>query len=154
MRTQKREDDAEQHDHRSLQANGAVAFDEGLAHILTWFTGEGGKRNGCNAEVFDGNSVKNQDNFFLRFTRMSKTDAHIITAEAGDVISVELEIEKGRVDIVIGAEGDEPIYFGNDVDSGKFELPVSAAGQYKVTVEARGAAGEIAVQRLPNAAEE
>ena len=109
---------------------------------------------GCNAEVFDGNSVKNQDNFFLRFTRMSKTDAHIITAEAGDVISVELEIEKGRADIVIGAEGDEPIYFGNDVDSGKFELPVSAAGQYKVTVEARGAAGEIAVQRLPNAAEE
>lgn len=103
---------------------------------------------------FDGNSVKNQDNFFLRFTRMSKTDAHIITAEAGAVISVELEIEKGKVDIVIGAEGDEPIYFGNDVDSGKFELPVSAAGQYKVTVEARGAAGEIAVQRLPNAAEE
>lgn len=109
---------------------------------------------GCNAEVFDGNGVKNQDNFFLRFTRMSKTDAHIIAAEAGDVISVELEIEKGRVDIVIGAEGDEPIYFGNDVDSGKFELPVSTAGQYKVTVEARGAAGEIAVQRLPNAAEE
>ena len=66
----------------------------------------------------------------------------------------EFEIEKGRVDIVIGAEGDEPIYVGNDVDSGKFELPVSAAGQYKVTVEARGAAGEIAVQRLPNAAEE
>ena len=85
---------------------------------------------------------------------MSKTDAHIITAEAGDVISVELEIEKGRVDIVIGAEGDEPIYVGNDVDSGKFDLPVSAAGQYKVTVEARGAAGEIAVQRLPHAAEE
>ena len=51
---------------------------------------------GCNAEVFDGNSVKNQENFFLRFTRMSKTDAHIITAEAGDVISVEFEIEKGR----------------------------------------------------------
>ena len=73
------------------------------------------------------------------------------------MISVELEIEKGRVDIVIGAEGDEPIYFGNDVDSGKFELPVSAAGQYKVTVEARGAAGSgglNAVQRLPNAAEE
>ena len=67
------------------------------------------------------------------------------------MISVELEIEKGRVDIVIGAEVDEPIYFGNDVDS---ELPVSAAGQYKVTVEARGVAGEIAVQRLPNAAEE
>ena len=113
-----------------------------------------GHRRGCNAEVFDGNSVKNQDNFFLRFTRMSKTDAHIIAAEAGDVISVEFEIEKGRVDIVIGAEGDEPIYVGNDVDSGKFDLPVSAAGQYKVTVEARGAAGEIAVQRLPNAAEE
>ena len=74
---------------------------------------------GCNAEVFDGNSVKNQDNFFLRFTRMSKTDAHIIKAEAGNVISVEFEIEKGRVDIVIGAEGDEPIYFGNDVDSGR-----------------------------------
>ena len=59
------------------------------------------------------------------------------------MISVELEIEKGRVDIVIGAEGDEPIYFGNDVDSGKFELPVSAAGQYKLTVEARGAAGKL-----------
>lgn len=27
---------------------------------------------------------------------MSKTDAHIINAEAGDVISVELEIEKGK----------------------------------------------------------
>ena len=48
----------------------------------------------------------------------------------------------------------EPIYFGNDVDSGKFDLPVSTAGQYKLTVEARGAAGEIVVQRLPNAAEE
>lgn len=63
-------------------------------------------------------------------------------------------MKKGRVDIVIGAEVDEPIYFGNDVDSGKFDLPVSAAGQNKVTVEARGVAGEIAVQRLPNAAEE
>ena len=38
---------AGQHDHCPLQANGAVAFDEGLAHILTRFTGEGGKRNGC-----------------------------------------------------------------------------------------------------------
>ena len=38
------------------------------------------------------------------------------------MISVEFEIEKGGVDIVIGAEGDEPIYVGNDVDSGKLNF--------------------------------
>ena len=40
-----------QYDNRTFKQYGAVAFDEGLAHILTRFTGEGGKRNGCKCRI-------------------------------------------------------------------------------------------------------
>lgn len=107
----------------------------------------------CNAEVYDGTADRDADGYALRFTRMNKTESHVIEAEAGDVFSVEFEIEKGRVDIAVGIDGAEPIYVGNDIDFGRFELPIAAAGQYRITVKARNAAGEFSVRRLPDAAE-
>ena len=40
-----------QYDNRTFKQYGAVAFDEGLAHILTRFTGEGGKWNGRKCRI-------------------------------------------------------------------------------------------------------
>ena len=44
-RSKHREYNAGQYDNRTFKQYGAAAFDEGLAHILTRFTGEGGQRD-------------------------------------------------------------------------------------------------------------
>ncbi|GEM_PF-2460102 len=41
-----------QYDNRTFKQYGAVAFDEGLAHILTRFTGEGGQRDRRKCRIY------------------------------------------------------------------------------------------------------
>ena len=67
--------------------------------------------------------------------------------EKDDVLSVEYSIDRGNVDLVIGLEKEKPIYKGNDIEDGKFEVIVPREGEYKITVEAKHAIGLIAIKK-------
>ena len=49
------------------------------------------------------------------------------------------------MDVVIESEDEKPIYKGNDIKDGKFEVIVPRDGEYRITVKAKHAADSIAI---------
>ena len=96
--------------------------------------------------AFDGSRVANPDAFLLKFTEMNKSDSHTVRLKSGDTLRVSYAIDKGRIDVEIGMDGQPPIYRGNGIRTGAFELPVKEAGGYTIRVEARHAAGTLAFE--------
>lgn len=92
---------------------------------------------------FDGSRVRNPDAYLLTFSCMNQDDAHSMHMEKGDLLRVEYEIQRGRVDVRVETEEGEMIYRGDRVDSGSFALPAARDGEYGVSVHAENAAGRL-----------
>jgi len=97
----------------------------------------------CKTPAFNGSRVKNPDCYTMEFTRMNGSDEHSLELTAVSTISVDFSIEKGHADLVIGIPGEKPVYTGNDIISGVFELEITEPGRYTAAVTARNAAGFI-----------
>lgn len=99
-----------------------------------------------NQSSFTGSSVKNADRYTLDFSVMNQSDSHVLTCKEGDTLHVSFSIAKGTVDLLIGMEGQSPIYRGNAISDGDFGVVVPQSGDYKITVNAKKAAGELEVK--------
>jgi len=95
--------------------------------------------------LFNGSRVKNPDCYTLEFTAMNQTDSHTLALQAGDSLSVDFAIDRGRVDLTVGIPGENPIYRGNDIDSAVFDLTIPKDGAYQVTVSAKHASGFVLI---------
>lgn len=104
------------------------------------------RRDGID-RVFDGSRVANPDGFRLDFSYMNRSDSQTLELAPGDTLEVAYEIREGRVDVTIGLSGQAPIYRGNDVQTGAFELPVEEAGAYVISVNAGKASGRLEFER-------
>lgn len=100
-----------------------------------------------NRNVFTVNQVRHPDSYTLMFNHKNQTDSHFMSLSEGDALSVDFAVNKGRADLTIGIDGKEPIYIGNDLESGAFTLYIPAAGQYRIPARATYAAGLISVLR-------
>ena len=100
---------------------------------------------------FDGMRVRNPDAYLLTFSCMNQDDAHSMHMEKGDLLRVEYEIQRGRVDVRVETEEGELIYRGDRVESGSFALPAVRAGEYRVSVHAENASGRLSftVEKAP-----
>lgn len=100
---------------------------------------------------FDGSRVCNSDTYLLEFSQMNRDDACSLHMEAGNMLRVEYEIQRGRVDVCVDVEGNGPIYRGNRVESGSFALPAARTGEYMISVHAENAWGRLffAVEKAP-----
>ncbi len=96
-----------------------------------------------NQSVFTGSSVKNSDRYNLEFSKMNGEDSTVINLREGDMLSVNFDVSKGRVDISIGIEGENPIYKGDDINNGNFTVEIEQSGEYQISVNAKHAAGLI-----------
>ena len=97
--------------------------------------------------VFDGSRVGNPDGYWLEFSYMDQSDSQTVYLESGDTLEVTYEVRGGRVDVAIGISGQDPIYRGNDVQTGAFELPIQDSGEYVISVSAAKASGRLAFER-------
>lgn len=95
--------------------------------------------------VFSGDLVKDPDRYTLRFDEMNREDSHSLTLNGGDTLSVDFSIERGHADLVIGEPGEEPVYRGNDIKDGLFDLTIPRTGTYQITVSGKHAKGSIEV---------
>lgn len=93
--------------------------------------------------TFNGSRVRNPDCYTLDFDIMNQMDSHSIVLSRGAIMSVDFAIEKGEVDLTIGIDGEEPIYRGNGINEGAFDLGIPADGCYRITVDAKHAKGYI-----------
>lgn len=97
--------------------------------------------------VFIGNSEKTDDYYILNFTDMNQSDSHILTLEKDEELTVEYSISKGKMDFTIGMNHDKPIYRGNDIVGGSFKVTAPKGGNYEIKIDAKHAAGSIAITR-------
>jgi len=88
-----------------------------------------------NRSVFVGDKTKTSDCYMLQIEEMNQTDSHVLILEKNDVLSVEYSIEKGKLDFYIGQENERPIYRGNDIAGGKFEVIIPKKGAYQISVK-------------------
>lgn len=98
-----------------------------------------------NQKLYVGNQVKSRNCYILEFEKMNQEDSHVISACKDDVFAVNFRIDSGYVDFVIGMDGRYPIYTGNDINNGVFDVIVPEDGEYRITINARHAAGFVEV---------
>lgn len=94
-----------------------------------------------NVNVFKGEKIKNPTMYTIECTRMNQKDSHVMALKEGDVLDVEFEFLKGRVDITIGMDGEKPIYKGNKVEAEHFRVIISTPGDYRITIKGKHTAG-------------
>ena len=95
---------------------------------------------------FVGSVAKEPDAYRLDAQYMNGADGHTMTLNAGDVLVIRFETEKGTLHLEIHAPGGGVLYSGNGQDTTDFIVNIAESGSYAVTVKARSATGSIHIQ--------
>lgn len=83
--------------------------------------------------------------YILEFEKMNREDSYLIPACKDDVFAVNFRIDKGHADFIIAMDGNPPIYKGNDIETGDFNIIVPEDGEYRITIKAKHASGFVEV---------
>lgn len=99
--------------------------------------------SGCAAPRFDGSETADETQFTLVFTLLEGTRTHSMRLLPGDIVDVIIEVESGRLDILVAASGGEVLYRADNADSGVFSLLIQKEYTYKFSVTGSDAAGSV-----------
>ena len=99
-----------------------------------------------NPSHFTGSVTKEPDAYILDAQYMNGTDGHTMTLNAGDVLAIRFETEKGALHLEIQAPDGSVLYSGNGQNATDFTVNITESGSYAVTVKARSATGFIQIQ--------
>ena len=90
--------------------------------------------------------MKESDAYILDAQYMNGTDGHTMTLNAGDVLAIRFEAEKGTLHLDIQAPDGTVLYSGKGQHATDFTVNIAESGSYAVTVKARSATGFIQIQ--------
>ena len=95
---------------------------------------------------FTGGIMKEPDAYRLDAQSMTGADEHTMVLNAGDVLAVRFETEKGVLHLEIQAPDGSVLYSGNGKNTTDFTVSIAESGRYVITVKARSAKGRIQIQ--------
>lgn len=87
--------------------------------------------------------TKTPDRYYLHLKPLNDTMTETYSLNAGDAIAVTMEVESGRLDVVIAQKGGEVVYRGNEVQSGDFVLNITETGKYTISVTGDNGRGKL-----------
>lgn len=102
----------------------------------------------CNRSSFDGSRTANPYSYRLDIERMNGTETHTMELDAGDILKIHFETERGKLHMEIKASDGTIIYMGNGEESTDFTVNISESGAYTVRVKAHDAKGAIYIRRV------
>lgn len=106
---------------------------------------------GVNDDVkFNGSKTGNENQFDMAFDVLNTTYTHKMIMEEGESIAVSIEKEAGEITVLIQQDSHEPIYRGDDVQSGAFTVAINEAGTYTLSVTGKKARGRVSFSRSEN----
>ena len=106
---------------------------------------------GVNDDVkFNGSKTRNENQFDMAFDVLNTTYTHKMIMEEGESIAVSIEKEAGEITVLIQQDSQEPIYRGDDVQSGAFTVAINEAGTYTLSVTGKKARGRVSFSRSEN----
>ena len=100
----------------------------------------------CRLPHLTGSAIKNADFYLLDAQHMNGTDRHIMALNAGDVLAIRFETEKGTLHLEIQAPDGNVLYSGNGQNAKDFTVNIAESGSYTVTVKAQSTTGSIHIQ--------
>ncbi len=100
----------------------------------------------CDLPRITGGIMKEPDTYILDVQYMNGTDGHTMALNAGDVLAIRFETEKGALRLEIQAPDGSVLYSGNGKNTTDFTVSIAESGSYVITVKARSAKGRIQIQ--------
>ena len=110
---------------------------------------------GCaSASGFDGSSVKNEDSYQLDIKTMNGTDTHTLELKQGDMLKIQFETVKGKLNLKITSPDGTALYQGDGTVK-EFTVEAPMDGAYPIVVVGQKAKGSIHidVERVSEAVE-
>ena len=106
--------------------------------------------SGCGRKsTFDGSRTSGGTEFRMEYSILDKEEAAELKLTEGDRIQVHISHTAGNVDVIVGQNGEDPIYKGTGQKNADFILTVSKTGCYLISVTGHRAKGEISFTRIP-----
>ena len=98
--------------------------------------------------IFDGSRTADENSFRMNYTTLNREDSADLVLAEGEQLHIEYAHTQGTVDIVVGMDGQTPLYRGSGQKNGEMLLPISEAGTYHISVTGHKAKGSIAFVRV------
>ena len=106
--------------------------------------------SGCGGKsTFDGSRIFSETVFRMEYRILDKEESAEMKLTEGDQIQVHISHTTGNVDVIVGQNGEEPIYKGTEQENADFILTVPKTGCYYISVTGHRAKGEISFTCIP-----
>ena len=90
--------------------------------------------------------VTEEDGFSISFGPLNGTQSETFSLREGDRVRVSRALGSGRLSLIVGQEGKNPVYEGNGGDPDSFELKIPQDGVYILTVTGERANGSVSFE--------
>ena len=105
---------------------------------------------GCEGKsTFDGSRTSGETEFRMEYSILDKEESVELKLTEGDQIQVHISHTAGDVDVIVGENGEEPIYKGMQQENADFILTIPKTGCYHISVTGHRAEGAISFTRIP-----
>ena len=105
---------------------------------------------GCGGKsAFDGSRTASEIMFRMEYRILDREESAELELTEGDQIQVHISHIAGNVDVIVGQNGEEPIYKGTEQENADFILTVPKTGCYHVSVTGHRAKGEVSFTCIP-----
>ena len=106
--------------------------------------------SGCGGKsAFDGSRTSSETVFRMEYNILDKEESAELKLIEGDQIQVHISNIAGNVDVIVGENGEEPIYKGTAQENADFILTIPKTGSYQISVTGHRAKGEISFTCIP-----
>ena len=85
----------------------------------------------------------------MEYSILDKEESAELKLTEGDQIQVHISHTAGNVDVIVGQNGEEPIYKGTGQENADFILTIPKTGCYRISVTGHRAKGEISFACVP-----
>ena len=105
---------------------------------------------GCEGKsTFDGSRTSGETEFRMEYNILDKEESAELKLTEGDQLQVSISHTTGNVDVIVGRNGEEPIYKGTGQENADFVLTIPQTGAYQISVRGHRAKGKISFTCIP-----
>ena len=105
---------------------------------------------GCGVNnTFEGSRTSDETEFRMEYSILDKEESAELELTEGDQIRVHISHTAGNVDVIVGLNGEAPIYKGTEQGNADFILTIPKTGSYHISVTGHRAKGEISFTCIP-----
>ena len=105
---------------------------------------------GCGqTNTFAGTRSSNETEFRMEYSILDKEESAEMKLAEGDQLQVSISHTVGNVDVIVGQNGEEPIYKGTGQENTDFILTIPKTGCYIISVTGHRAKGKVSFACIP-----